>query len=192
MSWDRQRLRALEELRMLERLLEEPSESDARVTEGYLDTKRVLAEAFRARALDRYGSSKALQGTVALVENGIQETFPHLLEKYRRVHGYGLVHASLLAYLTDRVGLNVSADELRILTCDAVHTERRARDLRDLGFALLASKSSGLQAYCLVDEVPDVALGVRLTVARNIRNDRRIDKGTRNRLFLSLGLPVDS
>lgn len=192
MSWDRERLRALDAVTLLECLLRDPGAYGQRVTEGYLDAKRALAVAFQARALEQYGSSEVLDYAIGLIEHGIQATFPGLPARHSHVLGYGSVHSALLAYLVDRVGKNVPSDELRILTRDAVHTERRARDLRDLGYTLRVGTSSGAQVYCLDHPVPDIAEGVRLTVAKNIRNDSRLTKGQRQQRLSELGLSASA
>lgn len=183
MSWERERQLALDAVRVMLRLIEDTESSEVRTTAGYLDAKRTLAKAFQTRALEKYGASQVLDETVALVEGGIREAFPQLPPRYARVQGYGAVHVSLLGYLADRVGEDVSAEELRILTCDAVHTERRVRDLRDLGFTLSFGKAGGSQVYRLQDRVPDVLEGARLNVAKNIRNDKTMTSDQRAELL---------
>ena len=80
----------------------------------------------------------------------------------------------------------MSADELRLLTGDAVHTERRARELRDLGLQIETFSSGGLSIYVLKNGTPDLAAGARATAARNIRNDKALGPAEREHLITSL------
>jgi hypothetical protein len=75
-----------------------------------------------------------------------------------------------------------------MLTGDAVHTERRTRELRDLGFNLEAKHTSGTDVYILRSDVPDTAVGAAIQVKRNIREDRATSKQEKDNLMLSSGL----
>src|SRR5262245_3078693 len=129
-SWSRQRLRATESVVSLGEILNDPDAGERRLMAAYLETKRLLAEAMQEFALERYADPKPLEEVKSLLEHAMSTTYPSIPPKYRKVRRFVTVHAVLLAYLVRRVGEEVSADELRVLTRDAVHTERRARELR--------------------------------------------------------------
>jgi hypothetical protein len=118
----------------------------------------------------------------------MREGYPRLPAKYLKVRGFGKSHARLVAYLVRSSGNEVSASELRMLTGDAVHTERRARELRDLGFELEAKHTGGTDVYLLRSAEPDVAAGAAIQVAQNIRGDRSLSQAQAADLLRSAGL----
>ena len=72
-----------------------------------------------------------------------------------RVRGYRGIRLILFEYLGMHVGDPVSVPRLRALTGDQIHTERRLRELRDLGVRLEATRVSEENNYVLVSEEPD-------------------------------------
>jgi len=175
-SWTRLRAAALDSLATLTDLLGDPATDDRRLVSGYLETKMLLAAAFEALAGEKYTDPTVLDSAKTVVESAMRSLYPDLPVKYLRVRGFGTVHARLLAYLARRVMSDVSAGELRMLTGDAVHTERRTRELRDLGFQLDARHTSGSDVYVLRSNEPDPVAGAATLVAKNIREDRSISK----------------
>ena len=129
-----------------------------------------------------------LEGVKKDIEQQMREGYPRLPAKYLKVRGFGKSHARLVAYLVRSAGNEVSASELRMLTGDAVHTERRARELRDLGFALEAKHTGGTDVYLLRSAEPDVAAGAAIQVAQNIRGDRSLSQAQAAGLLRSAGL----
>lgn len=187
-GWTRMRARAIESVATLQELLADSDVDDGRLVAGYLEAKRVLASAFEVFAVERYADPSVLVGVSTLVEQAMRSAYPELPTKYVRVRGFGEVHSRLLAYLAERVGIDVSAAELRMLTGDAVHTERRARELRDLGLRIDARHTSGSDVYVLRSTNPDTEIGARTLVAKNIREDRSISKAEGAELLQSVGL----
>jgi len=59
------------------------------------------------------------------------------------------VHEKLFQILLQRFDIDVPAGLLRVLTHDSVHTERRLRELRELGLDIGTSNSSGIDMYRL-------------------------------------------
>jgi hypothetical protein len=108
-------------------------------------------------------------------------------EKYLRVRGYGGVHPQLFAYLSRRVGQAVSASELRVLTADAAHTERRVRELRDLGFDIVAAHSAGSDIYRLTSKTPDLHKGALPIAQLNIKADRDLNASERVAFLRAIG-----
>jgi hypothetical protein len=167
------------EVEALGELLRDEETNERRLISGYLEAKRTLARAFEQLAIEKYNDVSHLESARSLIEHAMISNFAHIPKKYLRVSGFSRVHAMLLAYLVPRVGVAVYADELRMLTGDAVHTERRARDLRDLGFVLVASDHPGGQVYTLVDSVPAVQSAASTLIQRNIRQDKTLDENRR-------------
>lgn len=182
-DWKQQRQSARMEVEVLAELLRDEETSERRLIAGYLEAKRALARAFGQLAVEKYNDVSHLESAKKMIEHAMKSNFNQVPGKYLRVSGFSRVHAMLLAYLVPRVGAAVYADELRMLTGDAVHTERRARDLRDLGFVLIASDHPGGQVYTLLDSVPAVQTAASTLIQRNIRQDKTLDEKTRARLI---------
>ncbi|WP_104099505.1 hypothetical protein [Cryobacterium sp. M96] len=181
---------ALDSVGTLQELLADGETDDRRLVLGYLEAKHQLARAFEVFAIEKYADPSTMIAVKELLENAMRETFTALPKKYLRVKGFGKPHEAILAYFVQRVRLDVSADELRMLTGDAVHTERRMRDLRDLGFMLESREEAGQQVYVLRDEIPNVASGAAILVGRNLRNDKSLTPNQRDGLLEDAGLRV--
>ena len=125
----------------------------------YLETRRVLTQEFMvlARALigdsaDRIDDARArIEAEMAAMAHGT------LGPDELRVGPYGGVHPVLLEYLVRHVGHYVPASRLRVLTGDQVHTERRVRELRDLGFDVDWQRVSDEDQYILRSLEPDIS-----------------------------------
>ena len=55
----------------------------------------------------------------------------------------------ILEYFSRHVGAYVKGKRLRFLTGDQVRTERRLRELRELGFIIIAERVSGVECHKL-------------------------------------------
>ena len=82
--------------------------------------------------------------------------------KYLAVRGYKSVQPILLQYLAQHVGNPVRSSKLRVLTADQTHTERRVRDLRDLGFEVDWKKVADDDQYILKSTEADLGAAVIL------------------------------
>ena len=167
-SWARSRAAALDAVMLLREVLEDESADTRRRISGYIEAKNALAAAFEALAVLEHADPSVMANHKRRLEATMSRDFSVLPDKYLRVRGFGDTHARLLAYLTHNLDQDVPAAELRLLTRDAVHTERRTRELRDLGFKLDASHIGGRDVYRLRDEEPDLAEAARLLVRRNL------------------------
>jgi hypothetical protein len=68
-----------------------------------------------------------------------------------------------------------------------VHTERRARELRDLGYDLEARHTGGTDVYVLRSREADAKAGAAMLVARNIREDRGLSADQRGEMLRRMG-----
>lgn len=182
-NWNHAKHRALESLDTFRSVLADDSSDDRRLINGYLEAKRSFAKAFETFGAEKFDNPSILESALDHVQCAMKRTYPDLPPKYLRVRGFGRVHSVLLSYLLKRVGSEVLADELRMLTADAVHTERRARDLRDLGYSLTSMERSGRQVYVLNDSVPNVAKGSAVLITRNIRDDKSLSSSEKEELL---------
>ncbi|MGY1709128.1 hypothetical protein ACI8AC_06410 [Geodermatophilus sp. SYSU D00758] len=161
-------------------------DGDSRIQDlldAYLRTKRLSARAYQSLILESIPDHGAAWVAVRQsVEQGIQERYAGLLPEWALKVPYGsATHKQLFCILLDRRGGPVSADYLRIVTADAVHAERRVRELRELGLDVVATKSSGDDTYSLASA--DVDLGVVPTlVGNNIRANKKIPDAERREL----------
>ena len=132
--------KALESLELFTELVRSqtgrPEVEFERLLDGYLEARRSLAKQFCLVA-QRYllRGDSLLETTRKRIEEQMVKVFRgRIPEKYLVVHGYTSVQPILLQYLAQHVGNPVRSSKLRVLTADQIHTERRVRDLRDLGF----------------------------------------------------------
>jgi hypothetical protein len=80
------------------------------------------------------------------------------------------VHEMLLAYFADNVGRNVRAIELRALTGDQTHTERRVRQFRDLGLRIEWKNEAGDLKYFLPTLEQDLDFASAFWLRKRIKN----------------------
>lgn len=153
--------------------------------DAYLELKRVLAREFREIAtIALLNDSPLLQETKLMVQDAITRRYEGRLPgKYLTVKGFDGVHPELLEYLALHAGNPVSSSRLRMLTGDQVHTERRVRDLRDLGFEILAKRAAGEDHYLLTNTRPNTEDAARRMVRTKILKDDNLDNTQRQELL---------
>jgi hypothetical protein len=156
-----------------------------RVLSAYIESRRELAESFRdlAGAMLMHASDR-IERVRAEIKATMQREFGGLVpERLVEVRAYASVHALLLEYLAAHVGEPVSASRLRILAGDQVHTERRVRELRDLGFAIAWKRGAGEIQYVLESDQPDLADAARSQLALGLRADKELGREARASLL---------
>jgi len=148
---------------------------------AYLETRRELAKSFRelagsvlVMANDRLNEARA--DVAAHMRTQFGGVVP---ERLMQVRGYATVHALLLEYLASHRGEPVAASRLRVLVGDQIHTERRVRELRDLGFAVTWKRVAGEDQYVLGATDPDLDRAARSQLALNVRADKQLSKDAR-------------
>jgi hypothetical protein len=156
-----------------------------RLLDGYFETRRTLAQQFSLLSHEYLlKGDTILASTLSRVETRMGELFGgRIPERYLVVGGYKGIHPILLEYLSQHVGEPVRSSKLRVLTSDQTHTERRVRDLRDLGFAVEWKKSAGEDQYELRHLEPDLDKAARLHVRRNIVKDKSLDQRQKDELL---------
>jgi hypothetical protein len=93
------------------------------------------------------------------------------------------VHPILFAYLARHIGEPVTASRLRLLTGDQVHTERRLRELRDLGLPLDSEQYADDDQYVLRSVTPDVDAAALYQAQHNVKRDRELDSRQRSQFL---------
>lgn len=160
-----------------------------RLLDGYLEARRSLARQFCLVAQHHLlRGHTLLETTRKRIEQRMAELFgSRVPEKYLVVHGYTSVQPILLQYLAQHAGNPVRSSKLRVLTADQIHTERRVRDLRDLGFQVEWKKVSDDDQYVLASVEPDLDVAAALQVRKNIRDDKKLAKQEKDRLLKAIG-----
>jgi hypothetical protein len=157
--------------------------------------ERLAREAPKDRPSGLEPPNSYLDHIRGLVLKRMKKLFDDRVEpNYLDVPNYGWTQRVILELLAQNVGQRVRASRLRILIRDQVHTERRMRELRDLGFEIRNHQSEGKSYYELVSLKPDLDGAARLSLARNIRQDTSINARTRCLYLLKaeLGRPVNT
>jgi hypothetical protein len=87
--------------------------------------------------------------------------------------------------LLQALGKPVDSDRLRVVTGDKTHSERRARELRELGFNVKTSEKDGSQFYTLVDLEIDYTKVPEL-IAKVIHKSKALGQAERDKLTAKL------
>lgn len=105
---------------------------------------------------DLPAADAAIRNAIERVEKRAHDLSPDRALKELKVRGHRGLHGILLHYLSLHIGEPVKGSTLRILAGDQVHTERRIRELRDLGYDIGISTVAGESTYCLTSSVQDL------------------------------------
>jgi hypothetical protein len=162
-----------------------PATEFERLVDGYLETKQTLAQALRTISQEELGDTSATledvkQRVVAHMKSALGNVVP---EQYLHATGYGTIHGVLLTYLVRHLGDPVPASRLRVLTGDQVHTERRVRELRDLGLNVSVSRAGGENQYVLASLDPDLAFAASTLAGHNIKADATLSSARKAELL---------
>ncbi|KUM90375.1 MULTISPECIES: hypothetical protein [Streptomyces] len=157
------------------------------LVDAYLFAKRQLAQSMRALMLSQLPAQcpefAELRARIeAEMKNRYADRIP---ERFLRVPYGSQVHELLFMILLQALGKPVDSDRLRVLTADRTHSERRARELRELGFNITTSAVDGSQFYTLVDLKIDYSKVPEL-IAKAINKAKDLGGAERARLTAKL------
>jgi len=162
----------------------------------YAATRQLLNRQFAEivqQAMPR--SSQVIEQTRTKVSDRMSQLFGgRSVDQYLRVAAYAGVQPKLLEHLLANVGTDVAVSELRLLTGDQVHTERRLRELRDLGFEVTWTRVGDEESYRLHRLEPDLDAAARFQLEHRIKEDSSLN-ATEKMLSLlkaELGRPVNT
>lgn len=152
-----------------------------RLLSAYIETRAELAKGFRDLASSvLIGASRRMSEAREEIQSQLERDFGSVVPKrLLQVRGYATVHSILLEYLALHAGEPVSASRLRMLVGDQIHTERRLRELRDLGFELDWKHVAGDDQYVLRSIQPNRRRAARAQLALNVRGDKQLSKSAR-------------
>ncbi|MFJ6381703.1 hypothetical protein ACIQI7_17125 [Kitasatospora sp. NPDC092039] len=141
--------------------------------DAYLYAKRLLAESMQALVrtnlpaeCDTFADLRAQLADRMAAEYG--ERVP---ARYLTVPYGSRTHEELFAILLGRFTKPVSAAFLRVVTRDSVHTERRTRELRELGLDIVTGREGGNDVYTLRSLELDTSM-IPTIITNNLRDKK--------------------
>lgn len=148
----------------------------------YYRMKRALAMDFQALALeavprDQYSLMDVKRAVADTMRGLFQGRVDASLLVIRR---YTSPHPALFATLAARVGSPVPGWRLRILTGDKIHSERRTRELRDLGLQIDVAGKDDQATYCLKSTDADLVYGAAYQLRENAVQAKSLERRVRS------------
>ncbi|MFH9004567.1 hypothetical protein ACH4E5_15155 [Streptomyces afghaniensis] len=175
-------------VRELGSALEEPGGSPAAVLEAYLFAKRALAQSMQSllRSQLPVASRAAFHEVRARIQDELQSRFSgRVPDQYLKVPYGTTANEELFAVLHQEIGSPVDSARLRTVNADDIHTERRIRELRELGLDITSTKVDGNQYYILGSLELD-STRIRELVIKAIRNSKALSKHQKEELVSHL------
>jgi hypothetical protein len=119
--------------------------------DSYLYAKRLMAEAMKAFIrIDLDERCETFHDLRAKLAEEMRRRYSgRVPDAYLTVPYGSRLHEELFTILLKRIGTTVPAALLRIVTADSVHTERRTRELRELGFDITSFSENSIDVYRL-------------------------------------------
>ncbi|MFF8473746.1 hypothetical protein [Streptomyces sp. NPDC015414] len=187
-SWRSLKSETLYAVEQLRNQLAAPKESVQDIVDTYLVAKRALAESMQALLRESLPEScPTFHDLREQLGRELSRRYGGLIpEKYLKVPYGSRVHEELFTILLNHQGTPVPAMMLRIISADSVHTERRMRELRELGLDIVAAKSQGIDVYTL--QSLEIDLSLLPSIPKNlISQDKGLRKEEREALIYRLG-----
>lgn len=183
-SWNGLKPETLFAVEQLRDQLAAPVESIQDIVDAYLNAKRALAESMQA--LLRESLPERCDTFHDLREQLANELYTRyggkVPDRYLKVPYGARVHEELFTILLNHRGSPVPAMMLRIISADSVHTERRMRELRELGLHISAGKAQGVDVYTL--ESLEIDLSLLSAIPKNLINqDKSLQKSEKETLI---------
>lgn len=135
----------------------------------YNRAKKALAVSFQRMALAALPREYNLADVRSRIEQEMRRLFEGRAESsLLRVRGYTSPHPHIYALLASNLGRAVPAWRIRLVSGDQVHTERRTRELRDLGLAIDVAETNDETTYCLTTLEPDLTYAAAYQLRENV------------------------
>ncbi len=182
-KWLRQRPELVDAYsELVEQLKNSASHQD--LLDAYLTAKRASAVAFQSLLRANIPKQETAWHTIRhTLEYEMDREYGRVLPDWATKIPYSSrTHQELFSLLADRLGEPVPADYLRVITADAVHAERRVRELRELGLPVIPAKVADSDTYTLRSLELDKSY--IHSIARNtIKANKNIPDSERQRLL---------
>jgi hypothetical protein len=150
-AWQLLRPDTMFAVRALSSALEDAEGSPDDILDAYLFAKRALAHSMQSLMRSQLPpSDKKFHDVRARIQEEMNSRFGGVVpNRYLRVPYGTKANAKLFAVLYQKLGHPVDIARLRAVNGDDVHTERRIRELRELGLDVTATTFNGRQHYTL-------------------------------------------
>ncbi|MFE9772958.1 hypothetical protein ACFYOV_14980 [Streptomyces sp. NPDC005931] len=150
-AWQRLKPNTEFAVRALSSALEDPQASPDDILDAYLFAKRTLAHSMQSLIRSQLPSSgeKFHEVRERIREEMLARFGRAVPEKYLNVPYGTKANEELFAVLHQSLGQPVDIARLRTINGDDVHTERRIRELRELGLDITAITVNGRRHYTL-------------------------------------------
>lgn len=138
-------------IKALRSALQEPDGSPSAILDTYLFAKRALAQSMQSLLRSQLPASCAeFHDLRARIHDELQARFSGLVpDQYLKVPYGTKANEELFAVLHREIGSPVDNARLRTINADDIHTERRIRELRELGLDITSSAVDGRRHYTL-------------------------------------------
>ncbi|MFJ7946803.1 hypothetical protein ACIQ6K_24580 [Streptomyces sp. NPDC096354] len=150
-AWKRHKPNTHFAVGQLAALLEETAESADAVFGAYLVAKKDLARSMQELLRATLPPSRpAFAELRSRVSQSMQDRFGHRVpRRYLAVPYDTIANQDLFGLLHEHMGKPVETAVLRAINADDIHTERRIRELRELGLRIDPVKRDGVGCYVL-------------------------------------------
>ncbi|SNT60268.1 hypothetical protein SAMN05443665_105633 [Actinomadura meyerae] len=134
--------------------------SSRELIDSYLYAKRLLAESMRAFVrMELPERCEDFRRGCAAIEVEMRRRYGGMVPEGYLIAPYkSRVNEELYCLLHRSLGEEVPGSLLCTVTADSVHTERRIRELRELGFSVSSSEAEGVDFYSLKSLEPDFSM----------------------------------
>ncbi|WP_328513819.1 hypothetical protein OHB25_37915 [Streptomyces mirabilis] len=170
-------------VRELRSAFEREDASPDDLIDAYLFAKRHLAQSMQALLLSQLPSEcPEFMELRARIQTKMNDRYADRIpERFLKVPYGSKVHELLFMILLRNLGKPVDSARLRLATRDNTHTERRARELRELGFNIAPSEADGSQHYTLVNMEIDW-MKVPELIAKEIKKSKSLTEAQKRSL----------
>jgi hypothetical protein len=174
-------------VRELSSAFEREDSSPDGLIDAYLFAKRHLAQSMKALLLSQLPSECPKFAEMrARIETEMKNRYADRIpEQFLKVLYGSKVHELLFMILLRDLGRPVDSDRLRIVTGDQTHSERRARELRELGFSIETSEKDGSRYYTMADLEIDYSKVPEL-IAKTIKKSGSLTEAQKDSLTARL------
>lgn len=157
--------------------------------EAYTYAKRVTADALQARMMMHLPNENAkFRELHTQVQAELDAQYSRFFAEGFLKAPYGdQLHERLFSLLQENLANPIEAAKLRIVTADGVHTERRTRELRELGIDVDWYKEGGIDFYILRSF--ELNFNVLPSLVRTIVRKKTKSKDEQKRLLRNAGIP---
>jgi hypothetical protein len=148
----------------------------------YHRAKRALALSFQEMALSVVPREQfKLDDVKQSVMDEMRSLFAGRVDpEFFTFRRYTTPHPDIYALLASKVGEPIPGWRIRLLSGDKIHTERRTRELRDLGLEIEVNERDDESTYCLVSLDADLRYGAAFQLRENALRSKKLSGQVRS------------